>query len=266
MKSYFLQCVILFVFAFSTAVSQAEVQPKVVSNDSLSAVIKHDSLTLTQKKSSNFSQFIVPASFVGYGVATQFIRPLKRLDKTIAKDLQEAFSAPFPIDDAMQYFPTVLVYGYNLLGAKPKHTIADYTTVMVTSYALMTAIVQPTKYLTQVERPNGRGKTSFPSGHTATAFVGAHLMFREYKAYNFWLAISGYAFATSTGYLRLVNNRHWLSDVVAGAGVGIMSIELAYVLLPTMKKLFHRQSKTTNLLVLPTVLDGKPGLALNYRF
>lgn len=43
-----------------------------------------------------------------------------------------------------------------------------------------------------------------------------------------WYSVAGYTIATATAYSRLLNNRHWISDVLAGAGIGILSTELGY--------------------------------------
>ena len=37
-----------------------------------------------------------------------------------------------------------------------------------------------------------------------------------------WYAVGGYAVATFTGVMRVLNNRHWISDVLSGAGIGIL--------------------------------------------
>ena len=83
----------------------------------------------------------------------------------------------------------------------------------------MSASVFALKNITKVERPDGSSNNSFPSGHTATAFAGAECMYREYKDQSIWYGIEGYAVATATGLFRMYNDRHWLTDVVAGAGI-----------------------------------------------
>ena len=74
-----------------------------------------------------------------------------------------------------------------------------------------------------IERPDGTSKNSFSSGHTATAFMGAEFLYQEYKDISDWHDITGYIVATGTGMFRMYNNRHWLTDVAAGAGIGILS-------------------------------------------
>jgi membrane-associated phospholipid phosphatase len=90
------------------------------------------------------------------------------------------------------------------------------------------------------ERPDGSNNLSFPSGHTTTAFTTAHFMFREYQDENIWLSLSGYPIAVFTGVYRILNDKHWVGDVVAGAGIGILSTEVAYWLFPKVSQLFSK--------------------------
>ena len=80
-------------------------------------------------------------------------------------------------------------------------------------------------------RPDGSTANSWPSGHTATAFVGASLLHKEYGLTRSpWFSVAGYGMATATGVMRVLNNRHWISDVMSGAGIGILSTELGYAI------------------------------------
>lgn len=92
------------------------------------------------------------------------------------------------------------------------------------------ALVTPLKHLTKEERPDGSNNLSYPSGHTSTAFASAEFLRREYKDVSPWYGIGGYVAATATGALRMYKNRHWLGDIVAGAGFGIASTNLSYLL------------------------------------
>ena len=58
--------------------------------------------------------------------------------------------------------------------------------------------------------------------------MGATLLAHEYGHKSVWIPISGYTVAAATGALRVLNNRHYVSDVLVGAAVGILSAELAY--------------------------------------
>ena len=44
-----------------------------------------------------------------------------------------------------------------------------------------------------------------------------------------WYSVAGYSIATLTGAMRMLNNRHWISDVLVGAGIGVMSVDLGYL-------------------------------------
>lgn len=69
----------------------------------------------------------------------------------------------------------------------------------------------------QRERPNGK-RLSFPSGHTSSAFASAASVAYSYGP---WAGVPAFAAATYIGLSRVANNAHWLSDIVAGAGLGI---------------------------------------------
>ncbi len=90
--------------------------------------------------------------------------------------------------------------------------------------------VNSLKYSCRVMRPDGSSRNSFPSGHTATAFMTATMLHKEYGHLSPWYSIGGYTVATLTGVTRQLNNRHWMSDIMVGAGIGILATELGYFL------------------------------------
>jgi hypothetical protein len=92
----------------------------------------------------------------------------------------------------------------------------------------MAAMVNGVKYSVQRLRPDESAYNSFPSGHTATAFMTATMLHKEYEGRSPWFSIGGYTLATLTGVSRVLNNRHWLTDVLAGAAIGIGSVHLGY--------------------------------------
>jgi membrane-associated phospholipid phosphatase len=105
----------------------------------------------------------------------------------------------------------------------------------------MQNIVSVTKYFVSEKRPDSNAHNSFPSGHSATAFVGAEMVRKEYG--NAWGA-GAYVVAGGIGFLRMYNDRHWLNDVLAGAGIGILAANAGYWILPAERKLFHWDQKT----------------------
>lgn len=80
------------------------------------------------------------------------------------------------------------------------------------------------------------------------------------------LGISGYIIATATGTLRIMNNKHWVSDVVAGAGIGILSAEVAYMLLPSIQRMFRIEETSKNLIIAPIVSRQQYGIGVSYTF
>jgi len=128
------------------------------------------------------------------------------------------------------------------MGVKSKHGVADGTGLYILSEAIMSATTFGAKRLADRNRPDGSNNYSFPSGHTASAFAAAEFLNQEYRDVSPWIGYAGYTVAAATGALRLYNNKHWVSDVVAGAGFGIASTKLAYLIYPLLKRgLFGKQ-------------------------
>lgn len=141
------------------------------------------------------------------------------------------------IDDYTQFFGPAAVVGLKLGGYEGR---SDWPRLLASagmSYAIMAGFVNGIKYTAKEMRPDGSTANSWPSGHTATSFVGATLLHKEYGLTRSpWWSVAGYGVATATGVMRVLNNRHWISDVMSGAGIGIMSTELGYALCDLMFK------------------------------
>ena len=152
------------------------------------------------------------------------------------------------IDDYTQFFGPAVTVGLKLAGYEGR---SDWPRLMASaamSYGIMAAFVNGIKYTAKEMRPDGSTANSWPSGHTATAFVGASLLHKEYGLTRSpWFSVAGYGVATATGVMRVLNNRHWISDVMSGAGIGIMSTELGYALSDILfkgKGLLHNNLET----------------------
>lgn len=132
------------------------------------------------------------------------------------------------VDDYIQYLPWATHLTLGLCGVKgcSKNRYQIFVAEAFTA-AMMATTVNALKYGIGRKRPDG-GKNSMPSGHTATAFAGATLLAHEYGNKSIWIPVAGYTVAAATGVLRVLNNRHYVSDVVVGAAVGILTAELAY--------------------------------------
>jgi len=131
-------------------------------------------------------------------------------------------------DDYLQYVPAATVFGLKAMGVKGRNDLKRSTLTYATSLAIMGILVNGIKYTAKVQRPDGSSKNSFPSGHTAMAFTNASFLDKEYGLVNPAYSIGGYTLATMTAVGRGLNNRHWVSDVFAGAAIGILSSQLGY--------------------------------------
>lgn len=146
--------------------------------------------------------------------------------------LREAHTPTFhqTYDEYTQYLPAAVMLGMKVAGVKGKSTWGELILSDAIGVAIGTAMVGGLKIITTKERPDGTDQHSFPSGHTARAFMAATMLHKEYGELSPWISIGAYTCATATGMTRLMNNRHWMSDVLAGAGIGIASVEIGYYL------------------------------------
>ena len=195
-------------------------------------------------------QLIVPSALIAvgaFGVSNGWFCSLKQDVRDGFQDLRG--DSRFNADDYLQYLPVVANLGLGWIGVKPRHPFRERLAATATAYLAMGVMVNTTKLLANEKRPDSDAQNSFPSGHTATAFMGAELVREEYgNAYG----TGAYIFATGIAFLRLYNDRHWLNDVLAGAGIGILSARIGYWLLPWEKKLFGWDQNSYSLAVLPT--------------
>ena len=156
-----------------------------------------------------------------------------RGQRTNIRSLRQKFQYNFhsPADNYLQYSPLLLTTGLKAAGVEGRSTWGRYAVSAAASYAVMALLVNSIKYTAREQRPDGSTRNSFPSGHTATAFAAATILHKEYGLTRSpWYSIGGYMMATATGCMRVLNNRHWVSDTFAGAGIGILSAELGYTL------------------------------------
>ncbi|OKS85765.1 hypothetical protein RG47T_1211 [Mucilaginibacter polytrichastri] len=187
---------------------------------------------------------IPPAVMVGYGITSFYAKPLRQLDHSIYNQASKHDFIPSShTENFFQYAPVVLVYGLNLVGVHGKNTFVDRTLIYVLSQGMLELTVFSLKHATHRLRPNGSDRYSFPSGHTANAFAGAEFMSQELSGNSVAYGIVGYAFATTTGVFRIYHQDHWFSDVIAGAGFGILSTKGAYLLYPYIRNAFSKEHK-----------------------
>lgn len=199
-----------------------------------SAELKRWNMELTPLKFSEY-QFkphrlnLVPGLMVLYGFASLHNGELKNWNLEAREEIWEEHPHTFNhLDNYLQYAPVFSVFALNATGLHGKNNLYNRTITLCIASALTGITVNSLKNVIHSERPDGSDKRSFPSGHTATAFMGAEMLRQELKEVSIWIPIAGYCIAITTGYMRMYNNKHWVSDVFAGAAVGVLSTQLAY--------------------------------------
>jgi membrane-associated phospholipid phosphatase len=169
--------------------------------------------------------FIAPTLLIATGTALHFSTEAK---ENFQDWIQEKTNYTGHVEDYLQYVPGVAVYALNAFGVKGKNNFGNRTAIVIKSLLINELIVSHLKTGVNEERPNG-GDHSFPSGHTSVAFALAQFMHHEFGDRSVWYSIGAYSSATTVGVLRVAGNAHWISDVVAGAGFGMLSTELVYL-------------------------------------
>jgi hypothetical protein len=219
---------------------------------------KHDTTQVeVPTKRKVLKAVTIPTIFVATGTYLT-------LDDRIRLDIRNARNKHYPnfhtsVDNVLFAVPAVAVYALNISGVKSKHDFINTSLLLAKSQLLNMALTFPIKKLTHVIRPDNSNDKSFPSGHTSHAFAAATFMAKEFKHKSIWYGVGAYTIATGVGVLRIMNNRHWVSDVIAGAGIGILSTNIVY--------LTHQNKwgKKNNLTVIPTYSQG-PGVYICYVF
>lgn len=233
-------------------------------------VTKTDSIVPIKKEVLKFDYkaLIIPSALMAYGIIGIESDGLKGFNANIREEVTEDIDDRFTVDDFSQYAPAVAVYGLNIFGIEGRNNFKDRTIIMGTSYLLMGTWVTVMKKTTRIERPDKSSFNSFPSGHTATAFACAEFLWQEYKDVSIWYGISGYAVAAGTGFFRIYNDKHWLTDVAMGAGIGILTTKIAYWVFPLMDKyIFTKKENQTTAMVAP-FYNGKQlgaGILVNFN-
>ncbi|MBL7712015.1 MAG: phosphatase PAP2 family protein [Chitinophagaceae bacterium] len=131
-------------------------------------------------------------------------------------------------DDVLAVAPIAVVYGLDLLGVEARTDFVNRSVILAKAELLAIGSVYLLKAGTREMRPDGSDFHSFPSNHSAQAFLAATLLSTEYGRRYRWMPYAAYTMASAVGALRVLNNKHYLNDVLVGAGIGILSQKLAY--------------------------------------
>ena len=223
---------ILFYCTISGVIAQASNPPDSVKQATLSF----------RPKPVTGRSFILPAALIttgALGISGKFV--ISNLE--IKEERDEHFQTfQTSIDNYLQYAP--LAAGYGMLIGNKEHNVWWYTEKVVMTELIVTTTVQATKRITKVTRPDG-SPYSFPSGHTAQAFASAVIFSEEFAQHKPWLAATAYTSAVTVGVLRVLNNKHWASDVIAGAGFGILSAKASEWIVDSYNRKHHAKHTYT---------------------
>jgi membrane-associated phospholipid phosphatase len=251
-------------FLLITLQVSAQEIPADTAKKDLADTIKKDLFTAPDtvpKLRSKALAYVPPALLIGYGVASFYAKPVRQLDYYVQTRVQ-AHKPTFRtvVDSYAQFSPVAAVYVLNLAGVTGKNRFLDRTILLGISSGLMAGSVRVIKNATHRLRPNGESTVSFPSGHTATAFMAAEFLAQEYSGKSVWYGVAGYTVAVSTGVFRMYNRNHWFSDTVAGAGFGILSVKAAYFIYPHMRDFLTAKGKDgKTAMLIPTYQEGRVG-------
>lgn len=223
----------VFLFAFCSVglpqvfAAEPETVPAAVEKDSTCLA---DTIHTEKKHHVAASSRLFQMAYVGAPLIASGL--IMKGEDTHFRHLRNDYMPQFQrhADDYMQYAPAAVMLGMKIAGVESRSSWSRMLVSDAFSTALMAAVVNTLKTTTQVERPDGSNRHSFPSGHTATAFMTATMLTKEYGHISPWIGIGAYSVASATGLMRMANNKHWLSDVLTGAGIGILSTEVGYYL------------------------------------
>lgn len=168
-------------------------------------------------------------------------------------------------DDATACLPMASVFALDAFGISAKHSFQERVVLAGTSGAIMSSFVYGLKYSVHRTRPDGSSHTSFPSFHSAVAFTGAHLLCKEYSHQSVWIPIAGCSIATVAASMRIVHDKHYFTDTLVGAGIGIASVELAYITLPFWRRVLNLPADKQFVLS-PVVSNKQLGAYMSFTF
>lgn len=206
-------------------------------------------------KSKIFKASIAPAVLIGYGLTT-----IKDNGIYSSYDAQEDIIERYPnfdswIDDALLVAPYVQLAIVNLLKIPSNNDFLNTSLLILKAELMYGVSILALKNITNLERPNGDGTESMPSGHTAQAFLAATIVNAELRHKSPWFGVGAYSIATTVGAFRMLKNKHWQSDVFVGAGLGILCANVAYL---THRNKWGRKPFTMG----ATYTSGAPGVGI----
>ena len=175
------------------------------------------------------SAVILPATLIVYGLLKPIIPGIRNIDDQLMQQVKNSYPNDHTVaDDYLMWVPSSSVYLLDAFSIKTTHSFKEHLILDAGSIIIAGGIGYVMRKISgniEVYKMNG---TKFPSGHTVNVFRGAEIFHQELKETNKLLSYTGYLIAVVVGTLRIYNKAHYLTEVIAGAGLGIMSTKLTY--------------------------------------
>jgi hypothetical protein len=217
-------------------------------------------------KKSDLIQFILPLALFGFGL-TCFDKNNIAPNNTNVYDWRQRNYKDFHTraDDFLAFAPTVAAYGLQFMGVKGTNDWKKMTLIYAATNAILFGTAEGLKMITKNYRPDSSDTESFPSAHAAFVFAAADMLNFEYGSKSVWISIAGYTTATAVGMIRILNNKHWISDVFVGAGIGILSNRLAYLLYDKLIKNKSGKGNNLNFMFSPDIKNKGMKFGLQFK-
>lgn len=131
-------------------------------------------------------------------------------------------------EDYAQFAPHAAAYAFEWAGMKPRTDFWNRSAILAKAQIFALGSTLILKKIAKQPRPDSSNEYGFPSGHSANAFAGATLLSMEYGERYPWVPYAAYTAAGGVSVLRVAHQKHYWSDIIVGAGLGILSTKIAY--------------------------------------
>lgn len=182
------------------------------------------------------SALIIPGTLLLYGGLKPVINGIANIDNSVSAHVKQNYpDFHTTAADYLMWAPGAWLYVMDVVKIKTAHNFGEHLMIDAGSILITAGIGYGMRIISRNIKAYTSMNTKFPSGHTANAFRGAEILHQELKESNKLLSYSGYIVATTVGVLRIYNKDHLLSEVLAGAGLGILSSKLTYWIFDKVK-------------------------------
>lgn len=165
-------------------------------------------------------------------MAIKILQKIQSLDNTVKNNFNGSYTILSPkIERLLKWVPMVSVLLTNAERMGTKEELTKRVKIIALSETILNGLLTPLKKWIARRRPDSFRLDSFPSAQTATSFMGAEILHQACKEKLPALQMAGYTIAVATAAISVYKKKHWLSDVVAGAIIGIAAAKIASYLI-----------------------------------